>query len=70
MNEFEFLKEKEILQEIIEKYKDIMEYYGLRIEAIPKIYMNNELMIKNAIEMYSEKLRLNALSQSNHILQD
>ena len=58
MNEFEFLKEKEILQEIIEKYKDIMEYYGLRIEAIPKIYMNNELMIKNAIEMYSEKLRL------------
>lgn len=58
MNEFEFLKEKEILQEIIEKYKDIMEYYCLRIEAIPKIYMNNELMIKNAIEMYSEKLRL------------
>ena len=58
MDNIEFQKEKENLKNIIEKYEDVMEYYNQRIEAIPRIYMNNEVMIKNSIEMYSEKLRL------------
>ena len=58
MDNIEFQKEKENLKNIIEKYEDVIEYYNQRIEAIPRIYMNNEVMIKNSIEMYSEKLRL------------
>ena len=58
MDNIEFQKEKENLKNIIEEYEDVMEYYNQRIDAIPRIYMNNEAMIKNSIEMYSEKLRL------------
>ena len=58
MDNNEFKKEKENLQSIIEKYREIMQYYNLRLEAIPRIYMNNPTMIKNSIEMYSEKIRL------------
>lgn len=58
MDKIEFQKERENLKNIIEKYEEVMEYYNLRIDAIPRIYMNNPTMIKNSIEMYSEKLRL------------
>ena len=58
MDNIEFQNEKENLHNVIEKYKDIMEYYNLRMDAIPKIYANNPLMINNSIEMYSNKLRL------------
>ena len=58
MDNIEFQNEKENLHNVIEKYKDIMEYYNLRMDAIPKIYANNPLMINNSIEMYSNKLKL------------
>lgn len=58
MDNIEFQKEKQNLLNIIQKYKDIMEYYNMRIDAMPRIYMNNPSMLKNSIEMYSEKLRL------------
>ena len=58
MDNIEFQKEKENLKNIIEEYEEVMEYYNQRIDAIPRIYMNNPTMIKNSIEMYSEKLRL------------
>ena len=34
MDNSEFEKENEALQNIIKKYEDIMEYYNLRIEAV------------------------------------
>lgn len=58
MEKDDFQKEEENLKQIIKKYNEIMEYYDLRIEAIPKIYKNNPIMIENFIEMYSQKLRL------------
>ena len=58
MENSEFQKEKENLQEIIEKYREIMQYYNLRLEAIPRIYMNNPTMMNNSIEMYTEKISL------------
>ena len=58
MDNIEFQKEKENLKNIIAEYEDVMEYYNQRIDAIPRIYMNNPTMIKNSIEMYSEKLKL------------
>ena len=58
MDNIEFQKEKENLKNIIEEYEKIMEYYNQRIDVIPRIYMNNPTMIKNSIEMYSEKIRL------------
>ena len=36
MDNIEFQNEKENLHNVIEKYKDIMEYYNLRMYAIPK----------------------------------
>ena len=58
MDNSEFEKENEALQNIIKKYDDIMEYYNLRIEAIPKLYKDNPSMIENSILMYAEKLRM------------
>ena len=58
MNDIELQKEKETLHNVIEKFKDVMHYYEQRIEVAPKVYVNNEVMINNAIEMYGEKLRL------------
>lgn len=58
MDSSEFQKENNTLQKIIAKYEDIIEYYNQRIEAIPIIYKNNDAMITNSIEMYSEKLKL------------
>ena len=58
MDNSEFEKENETLQNIIKQYEDIMEYYNLRIEAIPKLYKDNPSMIENSILMYAEKLRM------------
>lgn len=58
MNDIELQKEKETLHNVIEKFKDVMHYYEQRIEVAPKVYVNNEVMINNVIEMYGEKLRL------------
>lgn len=58
MDSNEFQKEKETLQNIIKKYKEVIEYYNLKIDAIPRIYKNNEAMIESALEMYIGKLRL------------
>lgn len=58
MDSNEFQKEKTTLLEIIKKYNEVMEYYNLRIKAIPRIYSNNPSMIANFIEMYSEKIRM------------
>ncbi len=58
MENIEFQKEKETLKKTIEKFETIMDYYNQRIEAIPRVYKNNETMIANSIEMYSEKIRL------------
>lgn len=51
-------KEKANLQDVIQKYKEIMEYYDLKLEALPKIYKNNPYMLSNFMEMYMQKLRL------------
>lgn len=69
MEKDDFQKEEENLKQIIKKYNEIMEYYDLRIEAIPKIYKNNPIMIENFIEMYSQKLRLMEKSIKKPILQ-
>ena len=58
MDDCELQKEKENLHNVIEKFKDVMHYYEQRIEVAPKVYKNDEAMINNAIEMYSEKIRL------------
>lgn len=56
MNEFQ--KEKENLKNIIEKYKEAMQDYELRLKAIPRIYINNPIMMQNFTEIYTEKLKL------------
>lgn len=56
MNEFQ--KEKENLKIIIEKYKEAMQDYELRLKAIPRIYINNPIMMQNFTEIYTEKLKL------------
>lgn len=58
MEEECFKEEEAKLQEIIAKFDEIMEYYNLRLEAIPKIYKDNPLMIANLIELYSKKIAL------------
>lgn len=51
-------KEKENLKNIVEKYEEVMEYYNLRLEAIPKLYPTSPIMIDNFTKMYSNKLKL------------
>ena len=58
MNKEDFSEEAEKLQEIIAKFNEVMEYYNLRLDAIPKIYKDNPLMIANFIELYSRKISL------------
>ena len=38
MNKEDFSEEADKLQEIIAKFNEVMEYYNLRLDAIPKIY--------------------------------
>lgn len=58
MNKEDFSEEAEKLQEIIAKFNEVMEYYNLRLDAIPKIYKDNPLMIATFIELYSRKISL------------
>ena len=58
MNKEDFSEEAEKLQEIIAKFNEVMEYYNLRLDAIPKIYKDSPLMIANFIELYSRKISL------------
>lgn len=58
MNKEDFGEEAKKLQEIIAKFDEVMEYYNLRLDAIPKIYKDNPLMIANFIELYSRKISL------------
>ena len=58
MESDEFQKEKHNLEEILKKYKDIMEYYDLRLDAIPRIYKDNPIMMENSFKMYVGKLRI------------
>lgn len=58
MNKEDFSEEAKKLQEIIAKFDEVMEYYNLRLDAIPKIYKDNPLMIANFIELYSRKISL------------
>lgn len=58
MNKEDFSEEADKLQEIIAKFNEVMEYYNLRLDAIPKIYKDNPLMIANFIELYSRKISL------------
>ena len=55
--------EKSKLNEILEKYKELIEYYGLKIKAIPRIYANNPRMLENFLELYTEKL--NAMEKNS-----
>ena len=56
MEDLEFKLEKEKLKEIIEKFKQTIEYYNLRAQAVPKLYKGNDIMIENFIIMYDEKM--------------
>ncbi len=58
MDNTEFQKEKENLDNIINKYQDVIDYYNIRIEVIQKTYANNSLMLNNLLEMYTSKLKL------------
>ena len=51
-------KEKENLKNIVKKYEEVMEYYNLRLEAIPKLYPTSPMMIDSFTKMYSNKLKL------------
>ena len=55
--------EKSKLNEILEKYKELIEYYGLKVKAIPRIYANNPRMLENFLELYTEKL--NAMEKNS-----
>lgn len=58
MNKDEFFEEETTLKNIIEKYKNVIEYYNLRIDILPKLYANNPTMLKEFFETYSKKLHL------------
>ena len=65
MEQQEFDKEKKKLEEILEKYKEVMKYYNLRMEAIPKLYKQDTVMLENMINMYAQKLCLMEKSVKN-----
>ena len=58
MEQLDFEEEKKKLKEILEKYKEVMEYYDLRLETIPKLYKKDTVMLRNMLNMYEQKLRL------------
>ena len=65
MEQLEFEAEKEKLKEVLEKYKDVIKYYDLRLEAIPKLYKQDTVMLENMLNMYAQKLRLMEKSVKN-----
>lgn len=58
MEKQELQEENQKLIEIIRKYKEVIQYYHLRLEAIPKLYKNNPKMLENLLNSYAEKLDL------------
>ena len=58
MKKQELQEENQKLIEIIRKYKEVIQYYHLRLEAIPKLYKNNPKMLENLLNSYAEKLDL------------
>ncbi len=58
MESKEFQIEKANLGEILQKYKRVIDYYDLRLEAIPKIYKKDTVMLENMLMMYSQKLSM------------
>lgn len=65
VEQLEFEAEKEKLKEVLEKYKDVIKYYDLRLEAIPKLYKQDTVMLENMLNMYAQKLRLMEKSVKN-----
>lgn len=53
-----FDAEKENLEKILKKFSEVIQYYDLRLEAIPKIYKDNPYMLESLLENYTEKLKL------------
>lgn len=58
MEQQDFETEEENLKEILEKYKQVIEYYNLRLEAILNIYKKDTVMLENMLIMYSQKLNM------------
>ena len=58
MEQQDFEAEEENLKEILEKYKQVIKYYNLRLEAIPNIYKKDMVMLENMLIMYSQKLNM------------
>ena len=56
MDDTEFKQEKEKLQETIQKFKEVIEYYTQRTKVVEKLYKGNDVMIENFILMYDEKM--------------
>lgn len=56
MNEFGVERKK--LEEVIQKYRETAEELGLKIEALPKIYANNQALLSELTNSYTEKLKL------------
>lgn len=58
MKNKEFQDEEQKLNEIITKYKEVIDYYDLKLEALPKLYANNPLMLESLLNSYYKKLTL------------
>lgn len=56
MNELE--KEKLKLEDVLEKYKEVIEDLELRIEFLPGKYRDNPYLLEDFLKMYSNKLEL------------
>lgn len=65
VEQLEFQAEKEKLKEVLAKYKDVIKYYDLRLETIPKLYKQDTVMLENMLNMYAQKLRLMEKSVKN-----
>lgn len=50
--------EKKKLREVIQKYKEIAEELGLKIDALPRLYANNPILLSNLTNSYTKKLKL------------
>ncbi len=58
MVEDEFKKEEQKLKEIIAKYKEVIEYYDLKLEALPRLYKKDPVTLESLLETYGKKYLL------------
>lgn len=58
MEKLEFEKEKLKLEDVLGKYKEVIEDLELRIEFLPGKYRDNPYLLENFLKMYSNKLEL------------